>query len=74
LTLRRGDQVRELPVAAVNPYRAVVANFLAAIRGGAAALVGAEEESRNLQAVETMERSLAEGAAVRAGGGARSLR
>jgi 1,5-anhydro-D-fructose reductase (1,5-anhydro-D-mannitol-forming) len=69
LILRRGDQVRDLPVAAVNPYRAVVANFLAAIRGGAAALAPAEEEIRNLQAVETMARSLAEGTPVRAADG-----
>jgi 1,5-anhydro-D-fructose reductase (1,5-anhydro-D-mannitol-forming) len=69
LTLRRGDQVRELPVATVNPYRAVVANFLAAVRGDAAVLAPAEEEIRNLQAIEALEVSLAQGTPARVAAG-----
>jgi 1,5-anhydro-D-fructose reductase (1,5-anhydro-D-mannitol-forming) len=73
LTLRRGDQVSELPLATVNPYRAVVANFLSAVRGDAAVLAPAEEEVRNLHAVEAMARSIAEGVPTRvADGGMRS--
>ncbi len=68
LTLRRGDEVRTLPVAAVNAYRAGVANFLAAVRGTAPALATGADELHNLAALAAAEQSLAAGHAVRVTG------
>jgi 1,5-anhydro-D-fructose reductase (1,5-anhydro-D-mannitol-forming) len=65
LHLRRGDNVRMMPAPAVNPYRAGVANFLAAVRGEAPALAGGADDLHNIAAALAMLRSLQEGVRVR---------
>jgi 1,5-anhydro-D-fructose reductase (1,5-anhydro-D-mannitol-forming) len=65
LLLRRGEDVQQILTPAINPYRASVANFLAAVRGAAPPLVGGEEELLNLAAATAMHRSLREGTVVR---------
>jgi 1,5-anhydro-D-fructose reductase (1,5-anhydro-D-mannitol-forming) len=65
ITLRRGESVRKIAVPVVNPYRAGVANFLAAIRGAAQPLASGVDELHNLAAVAALERSLQVGVAVR---------
>ncbi len=65
ITLRRGDKVRNVAVPAVNPYRASVANFLAAVRGAAQPLASGEDELHNLAALGALERSLQERGVIR---------
>ena len=65
ITLRRGDSVRNISPPAVNPYRASVANFLAAVRGAAVPLASGADELHNLATMAAMERSLADGVAVK---------
>ena len=65
LLLRRGDQVRRLDVPPVNPWRASVANFLAAVRGDAPPLASGADELYTLAAVEAVQESLRTGAAAR---------
>jgi 1,5-anhydro-D-fructose reductase (1,5-anhydro-D-mannitol-forming) len=65
ITLRRGDNVRSIMAPLVNPYRASVANFLAAVRGAAEPLATGADELHNLAAVAALERSLQEGGVVR---------
>ena len=63
--LRRGDSVRSIVAPVVNPYRASVANFLAAVRGAAEPLASGADELHNLAAMAALERSLSEGGVVK---------
>jgi len=65
LGVRRGDSVRSIAVPAVNPYRASVANFLAAVRGAADPLATGADELHNLAAMAAFEQSLREGGIAR---------
>ena len=65
LSLRRGDEVQQLTAPPINPYRALVANFLAAVRGGVAPLADGAGELYNLQAAAAAQRSLRAGAPMR---------
>lgn len=65
LAVRRGDSVRSVTVPPVNPYRAGVANFLAAIRGAAEPLATGTDELHNLAAMAALEQSLREGGIAR---------
>ena len=69
IAVRRGDSVRSIVAPVVNPYRASVANFLAAVRGAAEPLANGADELHNLAAMAALERSLADGvvAKVRSG-------
>ena len=69
IAVRRGDSVRSIVAPVVNPYRASVANFLAAVRGAAEPLASGADELHNLAAIAALERSLADGvvAKVRSG-------
>jgi predicted dehydrogenase len=51
-------------VPAINPYRASMANFLAAVRGEAEPLAGGADELHNLTAVAALERALQAGKVV----------
>jgi 1,5-anhydro-D-fructose reductase (1,5-anhydro-D-mannitol-forming) len=64
VTLRRGDTLRPIAVPAVNPYRASMANFLAAVRGEAEPLAGGAGELHNLTAMAALERALQIGKVV----------
>ncbi|MFN8469505.1 MAG: Gfo/Idh/MocA family oxidoreductase [Caldilineaceae bacterium] len=66
ITLRRGDTVRSITPPVVNPYRASVANFLAAVRGAAEPLASGVDELHNLAAMAALEQSLREGGIARA--------
>jgi predicted dehydrogenase len=54
VSLRRGEAVQEVAAPRVQPFRAVVANFLAAVRGEAALLADGGDELQNLAAVEAV--------------------
>jgi 1,5-anhydro-D-fructose reductase (1,5-anhydro-D-mannitol-forming) len=68
ITLRRGNGERSIAVPSVNPYRASVANFLAAVRGSAEPLTDGADELGNLAALAALERSAHEGLVVRVKG------
>lgn len=65
IAVRRGDSVRSIVAPVVNPYRASVANFLAAVRGAAEPLASGADELHNLAAIAALERSLSDGVVVK---------
>jgi 1,5-anhydro-D-fructose reductase (1,5-anhydro-D-mannitol-forming) len=68
ISLRRGESERTVPLPVVNPYRASVANFLAAVRGDAPPLADGAGEMVNLGVMAAVERAAREGAAVKVRG------
>jgi predicted dehydrogenase len=65
IAVRLGDAVRSITPPLVNPYRASVANFLAAVRGAAEPLASGTDELHNLAALAALERSLSHGSVER---------
>lgn len=65
LLLRRGEQVERLSPPAINAYRAVVANFLAAVRGDTAALATGTDDLYNIAAANAMQQAMQQSAAIR---------
>lgn len=65
LWLTRGDQMTTLAVQSIDPYRATVARFLAAVRGLEPALATSADELRNLATVTALRTSLTQGHAVK---------
>ena len=64
LSMLRHDQETRVTTAAVDPYRASVARFLAAIRGDAPPLATATDDLRNLLVLEACRKSLGHSGAL----------
>lgn len=64
LTIRRRDQEEQATLAEVDPFRASVARFLAAIRGDAPPLATAADDQRNLLIVAACRHSLTHSGAL----------
>ena len=58
LTLQRGEQMQPLSVDRIDPYRASVARFLAAVRLGEAPLAAAADDRRAVASVLAAQQSL----------------
>lgn len=58
LGLQRGEQMQPLAIAQINPYRAAVARFLAAVRLGEAPLATPRDDRRAVQTVLAAQQSL----------------
>lgn len=58
LLLTRGDTVRQLDLEEIQPHRAAVGRFIAAVRGNGQPLATAADDRRNLAAVIAMQESL----------------
>lgn len=58
LLLRRGERTEQVPLEFVNPYRAAVARFLAALRRAAPPLADAGDDLQNLAAALAMAESV----------------
>ncbi len=58
LTLTRGQSTQALPLTPIEPFRASVARFLAAIRHGETPLATALDDRRNVTAVRAMQAAL----------------
>jgi 1,5-anhydro-D-fructose reductase (1,5-anhydro-D-mannitol-forming) len=64
LTILRRDEEERVAIELVDPYRAAVARFLAAIRGAAPPLATAADDQRNLLIVEACRTSLSHSGAL----------
>jgi 1,5-anhydro-D-fructose reductase (1,5-anhydro-D-mannitol-forming) len=64
LQLVHAGEVTDIPVEAIDPYRAAVGRLLAAMRGAAPPLADGEDELRNLAVLQALNDSAAHGRAM----------